>query len=160
MATFWGLKQAAQECGVSFDTVKRRLPALIEVGAHKNASGAWRVTPVQLMSVGLTPGKPSLEPELSAQGPDASIGQAPQSAPAQPGAALQQRINELEARAREAEQRAVLAEARLEERAALVEGLTLALRAIESRRPAPADDDLHVPDQVLTSSKWWRRRRE
>lgn len=56
----WTVAQAARECGVSADTIRRRLKS----GAFPNADrsgkqGAWRIPVDDLIAAGLTPGKPS-----------------------------------------------------------------------------------------------------
>lgn len=56
----WTVAQAARECGVSADTIRRRLRS----GAFPNADrsgkqGAWRIPVDDLIAAGLTPGKPS-----------------------------------------------------------------------------------------------------
>lgn len=56
----WTVAQAARECGVSADTIRRRLKAHAFPHADRSGKqGAWRIPVDDLLAAGLTPGKPS-----------------------------------------------------------------------------------------------------
>lgn len=56
----WTVAQAARECGVSADTIRRRLKADAFPNADRSGKqGAWRIPVEDLIGAGLTPGKPS-----------------------------------------------------------------------------------------------------
>ncbi len=63
----WGIKQAAQECGVSVRTVTRRISDLQAHGAFKDEEGHWLIPVEALQAVGFQPGRPT-PPEAVSHG--------------------------------------------------------------------------------------------
>lgn len=61
----WTLAVAANECGVSKSTIKRRLAAGDLPNATKGARGAWTVPVTDLIAAGLEPGRPSPPDDLT-----------------------------------------------------------------------------------------------
>lgn len=55
----WSVRQAAQECGVSDATIRRRLRHGSLPNAERDTTGAWSIPVEDLLDAGLTPGKPS-----------------------------------------------------------------------------------------------------
>ena len=129
----WSIKQAAEACGVSVDTVKRRMKKLEELGAYKNSRGAWRVTPEQLRGAGLKPGAPLKGTRAVHQGSD--------DAPGAQGSAevekLRARVVELEAALKVEKAKVEAAERVAEERSRSLDLLARSLRVLEApREPA------------------------
>lgn len=137
----WTLREAARECGVSADTVKRRLAVLREHGATKDDAGAWRVTPDQLRAAGLHPGQPTGAPEVLTKGSD----------PGRADGALVQRIAVLERDLAVERARREGAEALAAERERALSRADLALRAIEGR---PAQAAAEGPAEPARR-RWW-----
>lgn len=129
----WSIKQAAEACGVSVDTVKRRIKKLEELGAYKNSRGAWRVTPEQLRGAGLKPGAPLKGARAVPQGKE--------SAPGATGGAevekLRARVVELEAALRVEKAKLEAAERVAEERSRALDLLARSLRVLEAPRSEP-----------------------
>jgi hypothetical protein len=61
----WTLARAAQECGVSRDTIKRRRSAGAFPNAYQGEKGAWLIPIEDLLAAGFQPSmsKPAREPE-------------------------------------------------------------------------------------------------
>lgn len=129
----WSIKQAAEACGVSVDTVKRRIKKLEELGAYKNARGAWRVTPEQLRGAGLKPGAPLKGTRAVPQGTE--------EVPGAQGSAevekLRARIVELEAALKVEKAKLEAAERVAEERSRSLDLLARSLRVLEAPRSEP-----------------------
>lgn len=124
------MKQAAEVCGVSVDTVKRRIKKLEELGAYKNSRGAWRVTPEQLRGAGLKPGAPLKRTRALPQGKESAPG-------AQGGAEVERlraRVIELEAALKVEKLKVEAAERVAEERSKSLELLARSLRVLEASR--------------------------
>lgn len=132
----WSIKQAAEACGVSVDTVKRRIKKLDELGAYKNSRGAWRVTPEQLRGVGLKPGAPlkgaRALPQGSEDAPGASSGAEVEK--------LRARVIELEAALKVEKMKVEAAERVAEERSRALELLARSLRVLEASRAEPVQE--------------------
>lgn len=132
------LTEAAEACGVSRDTIKRRRAAGRFPNAAKDAQGAWRIPVGDLLADGLHPNaaRPT-QPEGEPQGHALS--------PPQDG-----RVRELEAEVRML--RAVLDE---RERA-----LQIAERALAAL-PAPAAEPAPMPQAPQPAParprRWWHR---
>lgn len=129
----WSIKQAAEACGVSVDTVKRRIKKLEELGAYKNSRGAWRVTPEQLRGAGLKPGAPLKGTRAVPQGTESAPG-------ATGGAEVEQlraRVVELEAALKVEKARVEAAERVAEERSRALDLLARSLRVLEAPRAEP-----------------------
>ncbi|MGP4992306.1 hypothetical protein, partial [Glutamicibacter ardleyensis] len=59
MRPSWTINRAAQECGVSPSTIKRRLREGKFPNAVQGAGGAWTIPVQDLVLAGLKPGKPA-----------------------------------------------------------------------------------------------------
>lgn len=122
-------------CGVSVDTVKRRLPALEDAGAYKDARGRWMVTPDQLRVVGLAPGAPIKRSkamhQAAASAPGAPIPAAPDD--------LVRRCVELEAALTLEKVKREAAEGLADERNRTIEVLRASLRMIEAGAPGTGE---------------------
>lgn len=59
MRPSWTINRAAQECGVSSSTIKRRLREGKFPNAVQGAGGAWTIPVTDLVLAGLRPGKPA-----------------------------------------------------------------------------------------------------
>lgn len=148
----WSLKQAAAACGVSVDTVKRRLKALEAAGAYKDQSGAWRVTPDQLRAVGLQPGAPKKSARAKHQG---STGAGEPVALVLPGTesdadALRRRVQELETALTVERVKREAAETLATERNRTIEVLSTSLRMLEAgptREPGADQEPADEPEQ-------------
>ena len=139
----WSLKQAAEACGVSVDTVKRRIKTLEELGAYKNARGAWRVTPEQLRGAGLKPGVPLKRTGALHQGTEDAPG-------AQGGAEVEKlraRVVELEAALKVEKARVEAAERVAEERSRSLDLLARSLRVLEAPRAEPVREAEPEPNE-------------
>lgn len=137
----WSIKQAAEACGVSVDTVKRRIKKLEELGAYKNSRGAWRVTPEQLRGAGLKPGAPLKRTGALHQGSDDAPG-------ATSGAEVERlraRVVELEAALRVEKMKVEAAERVAEERSRALDLLARSLRVLEAPRSEPERE--RVPER-------------
>lgn len=141
----FSVSQAADLCQVSRKTITRRLSALQDHGAIKDALGQWSIPVVALQAVGLRPGRPT---DVGQQ--DSDLGTADLSPTVVPAEVL--------AELADYRRRAEVAEAVLIERERLVEALQLALRQLESRpidhiqTESPEKPDLQGEESAEVSS--------
>ena len=163
-----GLFDAAELCGVSVSTLRRKRDLLLERGARQDERGRWHIPVALLVDMGLldrvtpsetqppTPTPPTTTPTVDTQVTPTAI---PDSLD------LQRQLAEVQRQLLESQHQLEIAEARLEERAEVVEGLTLALRAIEAKQPTEPVVDLTAmpPDPTAEPfqerRRWWRKRR-
>jgi len=129
------LREAAEACGVSRDTIKRRNAAGRFPGAQRDDAGAWLVPLADLLADGLHPNAP-------VQGEAPPQGAAPPPADAEQVA----RMVELEAQVRELR-------ARLDERERALQLAEMALRALPAGAAAPPEPQGGAPGR----RSWWRR---
>ncbi len=169
--TMFSPRQAAELCRVSEKTIKRKLASLAEHGATKDALGHWQIPYVALLAVdGLSPGRPTPPEGASRDSDPPEMGSL---VPASETVSLNEiGLQERLARA-EAERDSARREIETQTRA--IDGLMLALRAIESgpRReadPAVAAESRRTVDlrerpdtpAVIVPRTWreWRRARK
>lgn len=157
------LSEAARSCGVSRSTLRRRHENGDFSGAYKDAEGAWRIPIQDLIGVGLNPGRPSPPDAVSA--PSEHVHQDTMTMPVSEWNALTERLAV-------AERERAVAEARLDERAQVVEALKITVRAIEMRVPNAASSTtesvVDLTDSPVTQEsvnngapkgrRWWRKR--
>lgn len=155
----WTISEAARECGVHPDTIRRRLPVLRQHGAEKDRGGAWRLTPDTLRAAGFHPGKPRSSDDVLPTASTTSNPQQPQ------GDALRQQVAELQQALAVEQVRREAAEALAAERATALDRADLALRALNARTPPTATELVEQthPQPTLTQERqqsrgWWRRR--
>ena len=152
---WFSLSRAAEQCGVSRSTVRRRRESGAFPGAEKR-DGEWMIPLSDLLAAGMVPGRVDSpeqvgEPgqsQLSEQGVEPVV-----SVPLSQWTAVQTRLE--------------VAEARLEERERTVNALEMAVRAIEGPPIAVVDtDESATSDAVVdlrkqrveSKRRWWRRR--
>lgn len=136
----WALGEAAQHCGVSRSTLKRRLAAGDLPNAYKTPEGQWRIPVPDLLAAGYQPGAPDWG--------DAQPATQDEPAP--------DRVAELERELALERARRVNAEQIAEERRGRIEDLQMAMRLLEAPRstggstgPDPRSTDLgHEPPPV------------
>lgn len=114
-----GLAEAAELCGLSLATMRRRREALMEYGATTDGR-SWSIPISALVALGLM--RPTTAPDPQPQEP----AQEPQETPE-----LQQELKELRAALAAAEQRAAVAEAVAVERERLIEAQAKTLLMLE-----------------------------
>ena len=161
-----GLFDAAEICGVSVSTLRRKREFLLKHGAHQDRRGRWRIPVALLVDMGLldrvTPSEtqsptavtPTMTPTVETQVRPTADG---------PLIDLRDQLEEAKSQLLTTEHRLEVAEARLEERAGVIEGLTMALRAIEAKRPEPTADLATYSSQSTAEThqkrrRWWRKR--
>lgn len=122
----WSIARAASECGVSVSTIKRRLRDGRFPNAVQGAGAAWSIPVQDLISAGLTPGKPALPDRVNDPGQHVSgLDQRP--GPDE----LLNRISELEQELKLERYKRESLEILLKERADHVASLKQAMRIIE-----------------------------
>lgn len=132
-----GLAEAAQACGVSVSTIRRKRPELEKLGAAQTAKG-WHIPITALIELGLMPSvteapmmpvipglQPAMTPPFDAQR-DALTGE----------------VEALRAKLADAERRAAVAEAVAAERDRIIRAQDMALRMLEAgtNQPEQATD--------------------
>lgn len=135
----WALGEAAQHCGVSRSTLKRRLAAGDLPNAYKTPEGQWRIPVPDLLAAGYQPGAPDW-------------GDAQPATQDEPAPVLG-RVAELERELALERARRANAEQIAEERRGRIEDLQMAMRLLEAPRstsgptgPDPRSTDLgHEP---------------
>lgn len=155
------MSEAARSCGVSRSTIRRRLENGDFPGSHKDAGGSWRIPVQDLIQVGLNPGRPSPPDQVSA--PVERAHTETMSVPVSEWSTLNERLAE-------AERGRAIAEARLDERAQVVDALRMTVRAIEMRDPTANSSTLDsvvdltedrpgpTPTAAPQPRRWWRKR--
>lgn len=163
----WTISRAADECGVSRDTIKRHRAAGDFPNATQNSRGHWSIPIDDLIAAGLQPGKPRTGADVHQGKPPVHQGSAPVQSSDAPGARtsaapdeaaeLRTQIELLQVRL-DAESRLRIA---AEQNAA---DLRTSLRMLESgpsANPAPAPGRVdNAPGAARPDSKrarWWRR---
>ena len=153
------LSEAAEACGVSRSTVRRKHEAGEFPNAYKaGPDNAWRIPVTDLLAAGLKPGRPS--PPDAVSEPDERVRSATVTLPKAELDALREQLH--------AERtRALVAEARLSERGETVDALKEALsearqRAIEAApAPLPAAQVIDVRQSPEASGRrWWGGKRK
>jgi hypothetical protein len=130
-----GLAEAAQACGVSLSTIRRKRPELKALGAAETAHG-WQIPVTALITIGLmgrttearhdTRVKPGVKPATA--GPTKNPSDTPSTA-------LRAQLDALRIQLADAEKRAAVAEAVAAERERLIEVQQAALRMLEAPKP-------------------------
>ena len=123
-----GLAEAAELCGLSLATMRRRREALMEYGATTDGR-SWSIPISALVALGLM--RPTTAPDPQPQEP-----QEPQETPE-----LQQELKELRAALAAAEQRAAVAEAVAVERERLIEAQAKTLLMLEGMARTHAHEE-------------------
>lgn len=163
----WTVAHAARECGVSADTIRRRLKS----GAFPNADrsgrqGAWKIPVDDLIGAGLTPGKPSAPAQAV---PTQRIGTAhthDDSAHRQDAYAntneLVRELEELRSALGKKDMQLDAAHTRIADLQANVSDLRTSLRMLEPPKPVapeqpPPEDKQPPPSIPLARSGFFRR---
>lgn len=155
----WTVAQAARECGVSPDTIRRRLKS----GAFPNADrsgkqGAWRIPVEDLITAGLTPGKPSAHAhDVPMQKPGQRMGSAHrhedsalrQDAYADPSKLVKE-LEELRTALGKKDMQIDAAHTRIADLQANVSDLRMSLRMIEPPHPQPTEEPRPDPQASTT----------
>lgn len=153
----WTVAQAARECGVSPDTIRRRLKADAFPNADRSGKqGAWRIPVEDLIAAGLTPGKPSAPAQaVPAQSPTQRIGTAHRhedSAHRQDAYAdsssLVKELEELRTALGKKDMQIDSAHTRIADLQANVEDLRTSLRMLEPPKPEPPNDPRPVEGET------------
>lgn len=173
----WTINRAAQECGVSSSTIKRRLREGKFPNAVQGAGGAWSIPIQDLVLAGLKPGKPTRpEQEIEPDHSKNDLGQWTRSNKNDPiqrprSEELLNRISELEQELKIERTKRENLEILLKERGDHVESLKIAMRIIEpSREDAITQNDLDqrprsdgsydVPhDPPTRTGRFWKRKK-
>lgn len=129
-----GLAEAAQKCGISVSTLRRRKDVLVAAGATVSDKG-WKIPIPVLVSLGFLAGTtppPATRHDTAAQPATVSPADGPH-------AAALVELDSLRARLADAERRAAVAEAIAGERERVIQVQATALRMLERGTPdAPA----------------------
>lgn len=173
------LTAAAGATGLHRRTLRRRLDGGDFPNAYRDPHGQWLVPITDLLGAGLTVTAPTVEPSSPSDSPavdGALLRQSTHTPPSGQTVSLVHAVEleadqlrvalaEAERRAAEAEHRAELAELAAAERAATIDLLSVALRALPAGtppEPSPTGDPRVTPttepSSTPTPRRWWDRR--
>ena len=127
------LKDAAQRCGVSFSTIRRRREDGNFPNAYKTSDGEWRVPVEDLLAAGLNPSAQPLSTEPAQ--PTTDPGQEPDSTNAHEVAALRRELDRAHAQIEVEQAHRAAAERVADERERSLADLRSALRLIAPATP-------------------------
>jgi hypothetical protein len=145
------LREAADRCGASLSTIRRKHSAGAFPSTYKGPDGAWRVTVEDLLAVGLTPTSPPKvsDPDQPHEQPRGTF----MSVPVEQWVSMRERAIKAEAEAA-----GLLAQ--LDERGKALEDLRrLAFRELEAPKPTNPGRVDESPATIPAGPRrrWWKR---
>ena len=139
-----GLAEAADACGVSVSTIRRKRPELEKLGAARTAKG-WHIPVTALIELGLMPAVTEAPPVATVKPTVKGVKTPPVATPPD---ALSVELEALRAKLVNAEQRAAVAEAVAAERERIIHVQDMALRMLEVGKPPATPATSATPEPV------------